>query len=67
MATAILFNLGRMWGDDGPDEDESDSEDEDGCDNEIAGSETFTVVEGDAGSVRIRGQVERERILNNMK
>lgn len=67
LATAILFNLGRMWGDDGPDEDESDSEDEDGCDNEIAGSETFTVVEGDPGSVRIRGQVERERILNNMK
>ena len=38
-----------------------------GCDNEIAGSETVTVVEGDPGSVRIRGQVERERLMNNMK
>ena len=66
IATAILFNIARAWGDAGPDEDESDDED-DGGGTENVRPEPVIVTEGDPGSVRIRGQVERERVMNNMK
>ena len=66
VATGILFNISRMWKDEGPD-DESDSED-DSDDEERGNSQaTVTVEEGDPGSVRIRGQVERDRLKDNGK
>ena len=60
VATGILFNISsRVWKDEGP-EDDSDSEDY------SADEERVTVEEGDPGSVRIRGQVERERLKDDM-
>ena len=59
----ILFNIARAWGDAGPDEDAED----DGGDTEHVRPEPVIVTEGDPGSVRVRGQVERERLMNNMK
>ena len=59
LATAVLFNLGRRWG------DEEDSEDEEEEEHERA--ERAVVVEGDAASVRLRGQVERDRLKDSMR
>ena len=59
LATAVLFNLGRRWG------DEEDSEDEEEEEHERA--ERAVVVEGDAASVRLRGQVERDRLKDGMR
>ena len=69
IATCILFNIARWWNDDGPDFDEdtdSDSDDDD-ADAVNVRPEPFIVQEGDPGSVRVRGQVERDRLRNNMK
>jgi hypothetical protein len=60
VATAVLFNIARKWGDDGP-EDETDLEDPD--EDEDLG---FVVQEGNAASVRLRGQVERDRLKDRM-
>ena len=59
----------RFWGSkavasEGPDnEDDSDDEDDDTNDR----PESVIVQEGDPGSVRVRGQVERDRLKNNME
>ena len=63
----------RFWGtkpvngavaSEGPDnEDDSDDEDDDANDR----PESVIVQEGDPGSVRVRGQVERDRLKNNME
>ena len=54
-----------MWKDEGP-EDDSDSEDY-SVDEERGNSQaSVTVEEGDPGFVRIRGQVERESLKDNM-
>ena len=65
VATGILFNISRVWKDEGP-EDDSDSKDN--SSNEARGNSqaSVTVEEGDPGFVRIRGQVERERLKDNM-
>ena len=65
VATGILFNISRMWKDEGP-EDESDSEDGAGEEERGNSQASVTVEEGDPGFVRIRGQVERERLKDNM-
>ena len=68
IATGILFNIARAWGDDEFDEDESDDEDDENESVETGDvrPESVIVTEGDPGSVRVRGQVERERLLNSM-
>ena len=70
IATGILFNIARAWGDAGPDEEESDNDDEedDGVEHESVRPATDPVIvtEGDPASVRVRGQVERERLMTNM-
>ena len=63
IATAILFNISRMWRDDGPDDDDSDSDEEHDGDER---QEPVRVEEHDLASVRVRGQVERERLKDNM-
>ena len=54
-----------MWKDEGP-EDDSDSEDDSGDEERGNSQASVTVEEGDPGFVRIRGQVERERLKDNM-
>ena len=57
-----------MWKDEGPEDDsdsEDDSEDEERGDGSTRQA-SVTVEEGDPGSVRVRGQVERERLKDNM-
>ena len=54
--------------DEGPEEEDDDDDDEE--DNDDEGSvmaREVIVEEGDPGSVRFRGQVERERMMSNMK
>ena len=65
IATAVLFNLARLWRDEGP-EDEEDDDDDDGDDGDGM-ARCVLIEEGDPGSVRYRGQVERERMMNNMQ
>ena len=57
IATAILFNISRMWRDDGLDDDDDDRE----HDNDER-QEPVRVEDNDLASVRVRGQVERERL-----
>jgi hypothetical protein len=67
VATAILFNMGRMWSDEDPeDEEEVDGDDPDERDKEPAGA-GFVVEDSHPSSVRIRGQAERQRLLENMR
>ena len=64
VATAILFNMGRIWGDGEPDDE--DGEGGDHADHEAVEECNFVVEEGHPSSVRIRGQAERQRLLDNM-
>jgi hypothetical protein len=59
VATAILFNIGRMWGDQEPD---------DGQDNHDNGDDADIVVVQDlsAANIRLRGQIERDRLKDAM-
>ena len=63
VATAILFNLGRMFDDEPPDDDDPDNDDE------PPGLERNQVLvqDEDVVSVRIRGQAERDRLCENMR
>ena len=65
IATAILFNISRMWRDDGLDDDDSDS-DEEHDDDDDERQDPVRVEDNDLASVRVRGQVERERLKDNM-
>ena len=47
-------------------EDDSDSEDNSSDEARGNSHDSVTVEEGDPGFVRIRGQVERERLKDNM-
>lgn len=62
-ATAILFNLGRMWSDD-DDDLESEDNDEDSDQDE---DEDYVVVDQDRITARLRGMAERDRILEAMQ
>ena len=55
IATAILFNISRMWRDDGLDDDDDDREHDDD-----ERQEPVRVEDNNLASVRVRGQVERE-------
>ena len=57
VGTATLLNLGRMEGEEDETEDDSDSDSED---------MQAQIVAGDMGTLRIRGQVERDRLLASM-
>ena len=63
VATAVLFNIARRWGDDGP-EDEDNEEEPD--DDEDDGAPGFVVQEGNTASIRLRGQVARDRLRDMM-
>ena len=65
IAAAILFNLANIWNwkDEGPEKEDDDDDDDEGS---VMAREVI-VEEGDPGSVRFRGQVERERMMSNMK
>ena len=65
IATAILFNISRMWRDDGLDDDDDDSY-SDGEHDDDERQEPVRVEDNDLASVRVRGQVERERLKDNM-
>ena len=66
IATALLFNISRMWRDDGPDDEDSDSDDEENGGDGDARQESVHVEDNDLAAVRIRGQVERERLKDRM-
>ena len=61
IATAILFDISRIWRDDGLDDDDDDREHDDD-----ERQEPVRVEDNDLASVRVRGQVERERLKDNM-
>ena len=62
VATAVLFNMGRLWGDDAPDDDLEDEDDR------PEGERDHVVVQdGDPGTMRLRGQAERDRLKDNMR
>ena len=63
IATAVLFNIGRQWGDD-LNNDESDEDDSD--DDSDDERDTVVVQDGDPASTRVRGQVERDRLKDYM-
>ena len=62
VATAVLFNIGRLWG-----EEEDDDEERDGDDEPDGEMDQVVVLEGDPGTVRVRGQVERDRLKDAMQ
>ena len=57
--------MGRMWSDEDP-EDDVVGDDPDESDQEPAGA-GFVVEDSHPSSVRIRGQAERQRLLENMR
>ena len=59
------FYISRMWKDEVP-EDDSDSEDNSSDEARGNSQASVTVEEEDPGFVWIRGQVERERLKDNM-
>lgn len=66
VATAVLFNIARLWGDDHDGLEEEDLDDAPPPDMpEERGS--AIVQEGDPASVRLRGQTERDRLKDNMR
>ena len=58
VATAILFNFGRMMNDEDDDELEAAEVDEE---------EDLIVFDADQGTQRLRGQVERDRLCDAMQ
>lgn len=64
VATAILFNIGRMWSDDDPEDDMNVGLDDI---EEESGGAGFIVEDSHPSTVRIRGQAERQRLLDNMR
>ena len=63
LATAVLLNISRMWSDDDEglgDDDDADDESEERNDG------NFIVQDMAPASVRLRGQVERDRLMDAM-
>ena len=66
VATAILQNMARMWEDEEPSDDEEDSDsDDDHSDEDDAGAD-FIVQDAAPATVRMRGQILRERMKDGM-
>ena len=59
IATGVLFNISRLWGDE-------DIEDDDEEDNDEEDDDNFVVQDAAAATIRLRGQVERERLKDRM-
>ena len=59
-----LLDLGRMWSEDDL-ENEDDESDDDSDQNDE--EEMYVVVDNDRNTVRLRGNVERERLLAQMR
>ena len=64
LATAILFNFGRMLDDE--DEEELGIEGDGDEDEEDGQEEELLVIDQDRAMQRLRGQVERDRLCNAM-
>ena len=62
VATGVLFNISRLWGDEDIDE-EDDGDDDDHADDDVG---NFVVLDGAPATIRLRGQVERERLKDAM-
>ena len=56
VATGILFNIGRRWGDEEPEEDGVDDDEAD----------DVIIQDLSVATVRLRGQVERDRLKDAM-
>ena len=65
VATAVLFNIARLWQDEDMEDGEEDSDDEEDYDG---GGRADQVVVHDevSATVRLRGQVLREKLMNEM-
>ena len=55
-------NIGRLWGDEGP---EDDTEDDD-VDMPGVGEREVVIQDDNPGPKRVRGQVERDRLKDSM-
>ena len=65
-ATAVLFNLGRMWAEDDIENHDEESDNDDDSDDTDE-DETYVVVDLDRNTVRLRGNAERERLVTQMR
>ena len=63
VAKEVLFNIGRFWGDDTPEEGEVAPDG--GDDDQNRQGLNVIIQEGDPGTVRIRGKVERYQLKDN--
>ena len=63
IATAVLENIARQWGEEGFEEEEDDDNSED--DDQEEGNVVQDVTSDE--SVRLRGQVQRDRLLAGMR
>ena len=61
LATAVLFNIARLWEDENPMEEDQD---ENGGDSDE--DDNFVVQDHAPATVRLRGQIERERLKDSM-
>ena len=59
VATAILFNLGRMEGEEESDDDSDEEEPEDDIEDAL-------IIDEDRGTARFRGQSQRDSLLASM-
>ena len=66
-ARAILFNLGRIEGEEDEEvSSDEDSDNEDDLGNESDDEELFWVIDQDRNAVRYKGQQEREKLMRAM-
>ena len=70
VVTAILYNISRLWGEeeDNKDDESDDSSDESECDDDggSVNGNNVTVRDEARDTIRIRGQVERDRMKDSM-
>ena len=52
VATAVLFNIGRMWGDEPPDDEDAEQDTND--------DHNVVIQDGDAGGRLLRGQIKMD-------
>ena len=64
VATAILFNFGRMINDDPPEDDDEEESDDDSDNEEYR---NVRIEDGDVNTIRLRGQAERDKLCDNMR
>ena len=64
LATAVLFNIARMWEDEEIDDDEEDSDEEE--DQDGGGGDQVVVHDEASATVRLRGQLLREKLKDEM-